>query len=211
MERGGRAGGTGVGCLDRCYPPALRDRQWERDVPEVLEGEVPQLFERGDDVSHAFAPTKVDERAARQSLRSQIARLESELGALFCASSPGQYAVAPRIPASGPRVLSLSELERVRDSLLDSLAERRRVLSDRAFVEERNRRRIEEMLRDPGAHRWEIVTNEDIGEPGCKNWHVRPRWGAIGMLMSWWRVKISSGCPLAGGHGPRAVTPLPSI
>ncbi len=177
-------------------------------MPEVMEEETPQLFERGYDASQALAPAWVDERAARQSLRTQIGRLEAELGTLFCSSSPGQYAEAPRVPASGPRVLTLSELERTRDSLVDSLSERRRVLSDRAFVEERNRRRIEEMLRDPGAHRWEIVTNEDIGEPGCKNWHVRPRWGVLGMLMSWWRVKISSGCPLAGGHGPRAVTPL---
>jgi hypothetical protein len=26
---------------------------------------------------------------------------------------------------------------------------------------------------------------------------VRPRWSFIGMLMGWWRVVISSGCPLA--------------
>jgi hypothetical protein len=26
---------------------------------------------------------------------------------------------------------------------------------------------------------------------------VRPRLGLIGMLMGWWRVVISSGCPLA--------------
>jgi hypothetical protein len=26
---------------------------------------------------------------------------------------------------------------------------------------------------------------------------VRPRWGVLGMLMNWWRVVISSGCPLA--------------
>jgi hypothetical protein len=38
---------------------------------------------------------------------------------------------------------------------------------------------------------------EDIGETGCKYWEVRPRLGIIGMLMNWWRVKISSGCPLA--------------
>jgi hypothetical protein len=26
---------------------------------------------------------------------------------------------------------------------------------------------------------------------------VRPRLGLIGMLMGWWQVKLSSGCPLA--------------
>jgi hypothetical protein len=41
------------------------------------------------------------------------------------------------------------------------------------------------------------VSHEDIGEPGCRHWHVRPRWSFIGMLMGWWRVVISSGCPLA--------------
>jgi hypothetical protein len=27
---------------------------------------------------------------------------------------------------------------------------------------------------------------------------VRPRLGLIGMLMGWWQVKLSSGCPLPG-------------
>ena len=53
------------------------------------------------------------------------------------------------------------------------------------------------MLLDPEEHKWVRVSNEDIGEPGCKHWHVRPRWGFLGMLLNWWRVKISSGCPLA--------------
>jgi hypothetical protein len=37
----------------------------------------------------------------------------------------------------------------------------------------------------------------DLGEPGCQSWQVRPRLGLLGMLMGWWRVKHSSGCPLA--------------
>ncbi len=41
------------------------------------------------------------------------------------------------------------------------------------------------------------VSNREIGEPGCGVWHVRPRLGLIGMLMGWWEVKLSSGCPLA--------------
>ena len=39
------------------------------------------------------------------------------------------------------------------------------------------------------------VSNEDVGEPGCRDWHVRPRFGLLGMLMRWWRVIVSSGCP----------------
>ena len=70
-------------------------------------------------------------------------------------------------------------------------------LNDVAYVEEKNRELIEEMIADPASHKWIRVYNDDIGEPGCKNWHVRPRWSLIGMLMGWWRVVISSGCPLA--------------
>jgi hypothetical protein len=100
-----------------------------------------------------------------------------------------------------PRLLSLGELELLRDDLADRVEDGRRALSDRTYVEEQHRCRIEEMLLEPEAHKWVRVSNEDIGEPGCKHWHVRPRWGILGMLMSWWRVRISSGCPLAMGWG----------
>ena len=103
----------------------------------------------------------------------------------------------------GPRILSLGELERVRDELAERLEVNRRELSDRALVEEQNRRLIEEMLLEPEKHRWVRVGNCDIGEPGCHHSHVRPRFGLLGMLMGWWRVRISSGCPLAMGRGLR--------
>jgi hypothetical protein len=57
---------------------------------------------------------------------------------------------------------------------------------------------MEEMLLEPEKHKWVRVTHEDIGEPGCRDWHVRPRWGFLGMFLNWWRVVVSSGCPLAG-------------
>ena len=44
----------------------------------------------------------------------------------------------------------------------------RRALSDRTYVEEQNRRLIEEMLLDPERHKWARVASEDIGEPGCR-------------------------------------------
>ena len=75
-------------------------------------------------------------------------------------------------------------------------------LHDYAVVEEANRELIEEMTADPASHKWVRVYNEDIGEPGCKNWHAKPKWGVLGMLLGWWRVKISSGCPLAEGLRP---------
>jgi hypothetical protein len=34
-----------------------------------------------------------------------------------------------------------------------------------------------------------------VGARGCGDWHVRPRLGLLGMLMNWWRVVVSSGCP----------------
>jgi hypothetical protein len=146
---------------------------------------------------------EVDERGARRSLRDQIGRLESELAALFCSTYPRlgfDWSVPSR---GGPRVLTLAELEELRDQLAERLAENRRMLSDRTYVEERNRRLIEEMMLEPHRHKWRRIGAEDIGEQGCKYWEVRPRLGLIGMMMGWWRVKISSGCPLAGPHVAR--------
>lgn len=141
------------------------------------------------------------ERLARRQLRGQIARLEADLATLFCSTYPRagfDWGVAA---AGGPRVLTLAELERLRDRLLDRLQRNRAQLSERTFVEDLHRRRIEEMLLAPHEHKWERVRNADIGETGCKEWRVVPRLGLVGMLMNWWRVRISSGCPLRRGRG----------
>jgi hypothetical protein len=144
--------------------------------------------------------TQPDERAARRDLLEQVARLETDLAALFCSAYP-RGGFEWRVPSrGGPRVLSLGELERLRDDLSERLYDVRRTLSDRTFVEEQNRRLIEEMMLAPERHKWVRVGNEDIGEPGCKHWHVRPRYGVLGMMLNWWRVRISSGCPLATSH-----------
>jgi hypothetical protein len=141
----------------------------------------------------------VDERAARQTLLAQVAHLESELGQVFCATWPRTEMPRPGVPGrgGGARLLSLAELEELRDALATEVSDVRRALSDRTWVEEQNRRLIEEMLLEPKRHKWRRVSAEDIGEAGCKHWHVRPRWSFIGMLMGWWRVVVSSGCPLA--------------
>ncbi len=52
------------------------------------------------------------------------------------------------------------------------------------------------MLARPADYKWLRITREELGLHGCGHWHSRPRYGLIGMLMGWWRVKISSGCPL---------------
>ena len=145
----------------------------------------------------AVPRTLPDERAARRTLLDQVGRLEEELAQLFCSCWPRQGFSLGVAGRGGPRLLSLAELEELRDALAARVQHARRALSDRTYSEEQYRCLIEEMLLDPEGHKWLRVSNEDIGEPGCKHWHVRPRWSFIGMLMGWWRVVISSGCPLA--------------
>jgi hypothetical protein len=57
------------------------------------------------------------------------------------------------------------------------------------------------MILEPAKHRFARVMRHELGEPGCGAWQVRPRLGLIGMLMGWWQVKLSSGCPLGQGRG----------
>ncbi|MGN6258621.1 MAG: hypothetical protein ACTHN3_12875 [Solirubrobacterales bacterium] len=141
----------------------------------------------------------VDEREARLELRRQIARLEAELASLF-GEAFGHTEIPHRVAgsAAAPRVLDLGELEAVRDSLAGRIAEARAALADRAQVETQNRQLLQEMLDAPAEFKWVRISRADVGEPGCGTWHSRPRLGPIGMLMGWWRVKVSSGCPLAG-------------
>jgi hypothetical protein len=152
----------------------------------------------------APAETQPDERPARDSLRRQIARLEEELAGLVTSAWPAREAIAPAggaapaggtPSAGGARVLRLGELEARRDELSERVQSAKAQLATKADEHEQNRRLIEEMQLDPEGHRWVRVTNADIGEPGCKNWHARPRGGLLGMLMGWWRVIVSSGCP----------------
>jgi hypothetical protein len=167
---------------------------------------MPDLLER--DASHVERLEQLlqgDERPARSELRRQIARLELELAELFSSAFPRggiEWSVAP---AGGPRILGVGELEQVRDALLTRISDVRRVLGDRAYVEERNREFLELVIAEPEKYHWVRISNEDIGEPGCRHWHSRPRLGPIGMLMGWWRVKLSSGCPLVRGRRPRGV------
>jgi hypothetical protein len=141
----------------------------------------------------------VDEREARLQLRRQIARLETQLAGLF-AEAFGHTEIPHRVTATAaePRVLDLGELEAVRDSLATRVAEAELALARQAAVEAENRRLVEDMLAAPQNFKWVRVSREDLGLPGCGHWHSKPRLGPIGMLMGWWRVKVSSGCPLSG-------------
>jgi hypothetical protein len=146
--------------------------------------------------------TVTDSRSARTDLRRQIARLESELGGLFAETFPRKGFDWDVGAAGGPRVLSLGDLERVRDALAARLRDARVELGRRAEVEQANRGLLEAMIAEPGRYRWLRVSNEDIGERGCLHWHSRPRWGILGALLGWWRIRLSSGCPLAEGPRP---------
>lgn len=141
-----------------------------------------------------------DEHAARRTLRAQIARLEQRHAAILAASCPRLDPGPPVSALAGPRLLTLGELERVRDALAARVA----ALGAGAEAQEARRQiaasELEQMFADPPAHKWRRLTNADLGVPGCGHYHVRPRLGLLGMLMGWWQVKVSSGCPLATSH-----------
>ena len=136
--------------------------------------------------------TAEEERSARAALRGQIARLEAKLAPYVEAMGPGKEAPSP---TAQPRLASIDELETTRDELVARL---RQAQAEAQRKEERHgaaRRWREEALADPGSHRWEYASREDLGEPGCGRVEVRPALGPVGALMDWWRVKMSSGCP----------------
>jgi hypothetical protein len=170
-------------------------------VVETEAGDSP--LQRVDALEVAFgAGAQVDaltEQRARQDLRQQIAALEKQLGELFASAFPRQGIEWTVGAVGGPRVLGLPDLERVRDALAARLRDAQAELGRRGELEEQNRGLVEAMIAEPHRYRWVRVSNEDVGETGCRHWHSRPRWGILGMLMGWWRVKLSSGCPLAKG------------
>jgi DNA-binding transcriptional regulator YhcF (GntR family) len=151
---------------------------------------VPEPFpEPGPDLS---------EGQLRKALREQIGRLELELST-YAWHDPQRP--APNLPrAGGPvaRVAGVEDLERTRAELIDRLRRLRGEAANRADREEAARGLVEEMAADPSAYRWVRVDNADLGEAACGEYRVVPTWGPLGAIMGWWRVKVSSGCPLPG-------------
>jgi hypothetical protein len=152
------------------------------------------------------------EAAARRTLRAQIALLESGLAEAFVTAfemriGPPASAAAP---SGVPRLLDLGELELVRDELAGRLHDARAQLAAGSAEQTRKRELLARMRLDPGRHRFTRISCRELGEPGCGAWQVRPRLGLVGMLMGWWRVTLSSGCPLAPGpsSAPNADTVL---
>lgn len=146
--------------------------------------------------SHSTERPALDEAAARRTLRAQIARIERELAAATAAAAPCDRIVWETGSHAGPRLLTLGDLEQTRDALVQRLHDAHATLAARAAREARMRERLHAVLLAPGHHRFVRITREEVGLPGCGAWHVRPRFGLIGMLMGWWQVKLSSGCPL---------------
>lgn len=141
---------------------------------------------------------RVDERAARATLKAQVGRLEHELSLIVAVWFPH---VKPNVSGSParrldvPRLLDLGELERERDELAEQVRVARAQARERAQRERRARELLADMQRDPRRHKFMRIAVADLGEGGCGAWHVRPRLGLIGMLAGWWQVKLSSGCP----------------
>jgi hypothetical protein len=143
------------------------------------------------------------ERAARHSLKAQIARLEREISGIVADTFP--HIPAPGMedpPGPGPRLLGLDELERSRDRLAGRVQLLRRRAAARTEHERRAREQLERMKLEPGRYKFVRLPVSDLGQGGCGVWEVRPRLGLIGMLAGWWQLKLSSGCPLA--RGPRS-------
>ena len=106
-------------------------------------------------------PVEIDEGAARQALRGQLSALERRLAAT------GEPLPASRVRGGAPRLLDLAALERARDELYTRVRAAERSAVEREAGHAAARARLEAMLADPAAHRWERVTRAQLGEPGC--------------------------------------------
>ena len=163
------------------------------------------------------------ERAARGSLQAQIARLERELSGIvahgfprlspcaelspYAGSGPADgltgSAAATGEPFGGPRLLSLEQLELMRDRLAGRVQDLRRCEQQCAERQHRAQELLARMKLEPASYKFVRLPVAELGQGGCGVWEVRPRLGLIGMLAGWWQLKLSSGCPLGRGPRPR--------
>ncbi|HTD08177.1 MAG TPA: hypothetical protein VK680_04745 [Solirubrobacteraceae bacterium] len=144
---------------------------------------------------------QVAERAARASLRTQIARLEQQRSAIVGDHFPHICApvVIPAGAGYGPALLDLGELERSRDRLAAAVQELRARVVERVEHERQAHEQLQRMRLEPGRYKFARLPVRDLGQGVCGVWEVRPRLGLIGMLAGWWELKLSSGCPLPRG------------
>jgi GntR family transcriptional regulator len=174
--------------LDDGLPPQLPDEA-PADEPEHEE---PDLEALAAELDLSDAWLDADDVSARQELRRQIGRLEAQLASYRREIEPP---ATRRVRPAEPRIANVAELERTRDALLSQLGRARAAATTRARRERRARAVRDAMVADPASHRWEVVSSKETGEEGCAEWQVGSRLGPLGALMSWWRVKVSGGCP----------------
>ena len=158
---------------------------------------------RGAPLAAPAPAVESSERAARRSLRAQVARLERECSAIVADGFPHLGTHACGLPSQVPCLLTLEQLERLRDQLAGRLQELRRRAVERAEHERSAHELLRLMKLEPGRFRDVRLPVSDLGQGGCGVWHVRPRLGLIGMLAGWWQLKLSSGCPLPKGSRSR--------
>ena len=135
-----------------------------------------------------------DEHAARRQLRRQIAKLERDLSRAVVqdlqAGARGRVETHDA-PVGTARLLSLGDLEARRDDLVARLA----TVEQRRTEELHNRVLLREMYRDPASYKHARLQTSDLAERGCRVYEVVPRFGVVGILGGWWRVKVSSALP----------------
>ena len=170
-----------------------------RDTPAAARG----IESHSTGLAHGRGSVLTDaERAARATLRAQIAKLENELSAVLAERFPFVTApvavpsAAPPVGGAAPCLQGLGELERTRDRLAARLGELRARAARRTQHERRARELLERMQLEPGRYKYYRVPVRDLGQTGCGVYEVRPRLGLIGMLAGWWELTLSSGCPL---------------
>ena len=129
-------------------------------------------------------------------------RLERQLADAFVTAFPMGGLPQPSTAIwAEPRLLDLGELEVVRDELTRRLHEARTTIARRADEQEESRLLLERMLLEPGRYRFARVSCDDLGEPGCGVWQVRPRLGldrdADGVVagQALLRLSVSRGSP----------------
>jgi hypothetical protein len=133
--------------------------------------------------------------AQRLEFMRHIERLELDLQQVLAALTPRNRPMPSSANKARPHLLSMTELELVRDALAIELGHAELALSTQTRTRREKRSLLKRMTEEPVKFRWAKVTTVDLGEPGCRSWEVVPKLGPVGMLANWWRVRISSGCP----------------
>jgi hypothetical protein len=172
-------------------PTGMQSVQREVSVMAPVEQLTIDRFHVGPE--HSDGP---GECAARDALRAQVSKLERDLSALVSQAFPH---ISPHDSDgeafSGPRLLTLAELERLRDRLAIRVGDVQAQIAERSERERRAQALLKRMQLEPGRYKFVRLPVADLGQGGCGVWEVRPRLGLIGMLAGWWQVKLSSGCP----------------